>query len=158
MRYSPARDEEDAPLTPEPGSGHRKNGPARRGRRSPAGKRRRVLTVGAAIVAVLAIVAGVTLYNKASDQHSTSAAPLPVHLPATPESYLGVYTNSAPSSYSGVTAFTSATGTKPDVVMYYSGWYVPFPSGFATTVANHGAAPLVQMNPSSISLAKIAAG
>jgi mannan endo-1,4-beta-mannosidase len=158
MRYSPARDEEDAPLTPEPGSGHRKNGSARRGSRRPAGKRRRMLTVGAAIVAVLAIVAGVTLYNKASDQHSTSAAPLPVHLPAIPESYLGVYTNTAPSSYRGVTAFTSATGTKPDVVMYYSGWYVPFPSGFATTVADHGAAPLVQMNPSGISLAKIAAG
>ena len=41
-----------------------------------------------------------------------------------------------PYSYAGVTAFTSATGAKPDVVMYYSGWYVPFPTGFATTAAN----------------------
>ena len=31
--------------------------------------------------------------------------------------------------------------------MYYSGWYVPFPVGFANTAANHGAVPLVQMDP-----------
>ena len=34
--------------------------------------------------------------------------------------------------------------------MYYSGWYVPFPTGFAKTIANNGAVPLVQMDPDGI--------
>ncbi len=42
--------------------------------------------------------------------------------------------------------------------MYYSGWFVPFPVGFATTAAKNGAVPLVQMDPDGISVAKIAAG
>ena len=42
--------------------------------------------------------------------------------------------------------------------MYYSGWYVPFPTGFAKTVANHGAVPLVQMDPDGINIAHIASG
>jgi hypothetical protein len=116
-----------------------------------------MLTAGAAIVAAAAIAAGVSLYNKAAD-HPAPIGPLPVHLPTTPESYLGVYTNGAPASYSGVTAFTSAIGARPDVVMYYSGWFVPFPAAFATTVASNGAVPLVQMNPDRISVAGIAAG
>jgi mannan endo-1,4-beta-mannosidase len=110
-----------------------------------------------AIVAAAAIVAGVSLYNKTAD-HAAPTGPLPVHLSTTPESYLGVYTNQAPASYRGVTAFTSATGARPDVVMYYSGWFVPFPTAFATTVASNGAVPLVQMNPTKISVAGIAAG
>ena len=42
--------------------------------------------------------------------------------------------------------------------MYYSGWYVPFPVGFANTAANHGAVPLVQMDPDGIKIAEIASG
>jgi hypothetical protein len=42
--------------------------------------------------------------------------------------------------------------------MYYSGWFVPFPKGFAATAANGGAVPLVQMDPDGVSLARIAAG
>ena len=116
-----------------------------------------MLTAGAAIVAAAAIAAGVSLYNKAAD-HPAAVGPLPVHLPTTPESYLGVYTNGAPTSYGGVSSFTSATGARPDVVMYYSGWFVPFPTAFATTVASNGAVPLVQMNPDRINVAEIAAG
>ena len=37
--------------------------------------------------------------------------------------------------------------------MYYSGWFEPFPAGFATTVANDGAVPLVQMDPERVSVA-----
>ena len=117
------------------------------------GKLRWIALAGVAIV-IAAVTAGVSLSGRSSDR----TGPLPVDLPTTPQSYLGVYASGTPASYDGVTAFANATGAKPDVVMYYSGWYVPFPSGFATTVADHGAAPLVQMNPSSISLAKIAAG
>jgi mannan endo-1,4-beta-mannosidase len=150
MRYPPAHEEDDAHLTLQPWPGRKQN--ADRSRR-----RRRMLTAAVAIVAAAAIVAGVSLYNKTAD-HAAPTGPLPVHLSTTPESYLGVYTNQAPASYRGVTAFTSATGARPDVVMYYSGWFVPFPTAFATTVASNGAVPLVQMNPTKISVAGIAAG
>jgi mannan endo-1,4-beta-mannosidase len=123
--------------------------------------RRPIVTAGVAIIAAAAIAAGVSLYNKSADTHTIG--PLPVDLPTTPQSYVGVYVAGTPASYAGVTAFTTATGTRPDVVMYYSGWYVPFPASFATTVANNGAVPLVQMDPDGrpgvkISVAGIAAG
>jgi mannan endo-1,4-beta-mannosidase len=122
-------------------------------RRTPA-RPRRLLTTGVAVVAAAAIAAGVILFNKSADP----GGPLPVHLPPSPGSYLGVFTDGVPDSYTGVSAFTKATGTKPDVIMYYSGWYVPFPVRFATTVADNGAAPLVQMDPDGISVAAIAHG
>jgi hypothetical protein len=57
-----------------------------------------------------------------------------------------------------VTAFTTTTAIKPRLVVYYSGWFEPFEASFATTVAEHGAVPLVQINPTDISLASIASG
>jgi hypothetical protein len=117
-------------------------------------KRRRIVTTGAAIIAAVAIAVGVSLYNKSADP----TGPLPVHLPPSSASYLGVYTEGTPASYTPVTAFASATGAKPDIVMYYSGWFVPFPVGFATTVARNGAAPLVQMDPDGIKIAEISSG
>jgi mannan endo-1,4-beta-mannosidase len=119
------------------------------------GGTRRTVTTIAAIVAAAAIAAGVVLYNRASDHHG---GPLPVNLPPATASYFGVFTKGLPASYSGVTAFTNATGAKPDVIMYYSGWYMPFPVSFATTTANNGAVPLVQMDPDNVSVAAIAAG
>jgi mannan endo-1,4-beta-mannosidase len=118
-------------------------------------KPRRLLTTAVAILAVAGIAAGVILYNKAEDP---AGGPLPVHLPTATSSYLGVFANGVPDSYGGVTAFTKTTGAKPDVVMYYSGWYVPFPAKFAATVASEDAAPLVQMDPDNVSVAAIASG
>ena len=57
-----------------------------------------------------------------------------------------------------MTAFANATGARPDVLMYYSGWFERFQAGFATTAANDGAVPLVQMDPTGVSVAAIAAG
>ena len=108
----------------------------------------------AAVAIIIAAVAGVSLYHRSADR----TGPLPVDLPTTPQSYLGVYAAGTPASYNGVTAFANATGARPDVVMYYSGWFVPFPTAFATTVASNGAVPLVQMDPDGISVAGIAAG
>jgi mannan endo-1,4-beta-mannosidase len=122
----------------------------RGGRRKP----RRIVTTGAAVIAVIAIAAGVILYNKSSD----STGPLPVRLPPDTASYLGVFARGAPSTYGGVTAFASATGSRPDIAMYYSGWYVPFPGRFAAAAASNGVVPLVQMDPDGISLAAIASG
>jgi mannan endo-1,4-beta-mannosidase len=79
-------------------------------------------------------------------------------LPTTPGSYLGVYADGVPDSYAGVTAFTKATGVKPRLVVYYSGWFEPFQASFAATAATNGAVPLVQMDPTNISVAAIANG
>jgi Glycosyl hydrolase family 26 len=129
------------------------------GRRRRARRRQRrsgrIVTSAVAILAAAAIAAGVILYNKSTDP---SIGPLPVHLPTATNSYLGVFVNGVPDSYGGVTAFTKATGVRPDIVMYYSGWYEPFPRKFATTAADKGAVPLVQMDPKKIAVAAIASG
>lgn len=107
-----------------------------------------------AVVAAAAIAAALVVYNRSADH----TGPLPVDLPTTPQSYLGVYTDTFPASYAGLTAFAQATGSNPDLLMYYSGWFVPFPSRFAQRAASNGAVPLVQMDPDGISLAAIASG
>jgi mannan endo-1,4-beta-mannosidase len=118
------------------------------------GKSRRNLTTGAAIVAAAVIAAAVILYNRASDPKG----PLPVNLPTTAGSYLGVYTNGVPASYGGVQAFDRTIHASPDVVMYYNGWFEPFNTRFATAAADDGAVPLVQLDPTRASVAAIASG
>lgn len=117
-------------------------------------RRRKILTTGGALITVAAIALGISLYNNSAG----NSGPLPVNLPPASGSYLGVYAKGVPGSYSAVTAFSGSTGITPDIVMYYSGWFVPFPASFANTAANRGAVPLVQMDPDSISDAAIASG
>ena len=154
MNRPPHRQEEDVSLmsmSPQP---HRKRGIMRHDSGSKPRKRRRIVTTAAAIIAAAAIALGIVVFNGSSGP----SGPLPVHLPPAAGSYLGVYADGVPASYAEVSAFATATGAKPDVVMYYSGWYVPFPVDFATTVARNGAVPLVQMNPAGIKVAEIASG
>jgi mannan endo-1,4-beta-mannosidase len=146
------RQEEDVTLMPLQIS--RKNGVTRHGNGNRPRKRRRMVTTGAAILAVAAIAIGIFVFNESSER----TGPLPVHLPPASASYLGLYARGVPASYAPVTEFTNATGSRPDLVMYYSGWYVPFPTDFATMTANHGAVPLVQMDPDNIKVAQIASG
>ena len=113
-----------------------------------------IIMVAVVIIAAVALAGGYILHKRSSGH----TGPLPVQLPATAGAYLGVYTKGLPDSYSGVSAFKSATQATPNMVMYYSGWYVPFPVQFATTVANNGAVPLVQMDPDKISVASIISG
>ena len=70
--------------------------------------------------------------------------------------YIGLYERG--TSYAGVNAFTTATGVRPDVLVTYSSWLEPFQTSFATTAAEHGAVPLVQINPFGVSVAAIASG
>jgi mannan endo-1,4-beta-mannosidase len=79
-------------------------------------------------------------------------------LPVTRRFYLGVYVPGVPRSYNGLTLFTKATGVRPNLVSYYSGWMEPFSSSFAALAAEHDAVPLVQINPSGVSVAAIASG
>ena len=75
-----------------------------------------------------------------------------------PGSYIGLYSEGVPGSYGGITAFTATTGVKPALVPYYSGWLEPFQTSFAAAAAKQGAVPLVQIDPSGISVAAIASG
>ena len=110
--------------------------------------------------AVIALAA--TYAVRVELQRAHVAHPHPSHrvttLPVRPGSYIGVYESGAPSSYAGITRFTAKTGIKPRLVVYYSGWFEPFKAAFATTVAEHGAVPLIQINPTGINLASIASG
>jgi mannan endo-1,4-beta-mannosidase len=122
--------------------------------------RARFAAVTAALSALTAIVLAFVTMGVGSARHGTHLPHrgIPVGLRTTPESYLGVYTEGTPLSYSGVTAFTKATGVRPRLVVYYSGWWEPFQTSFAITAAEHGAVPLVQIDPTNISLAAITSG
>ncbi|HXZ72785.1 MAG TPA: glycosyl hydrolase [Streptosporangiaceae bacterium] len=124
-------------------------------RRKPRQRKPLRAVMAVAVVIVLAAVAVALLRHKPAAQ---AVPPPPGTLPHTPETYLGVYAANVPMSYTGVTQFTTDTGVKPDVVLYYSGWYERFRTPFATAAAAHGAVPLVQMEPRNVSLAAIAEG
>jgi mannan endo-1,4-beta-mannosidase len=100
-----------------------------------------------------AITVAATLHPARSPMRPWAPAPLPT----TPASYLGVYVDGVPASYAGVTSFTGATGVRPNVVSYYSGWMEPFQKSFAVAATARGAVPLVQIDPTDISLHEIAA-
>ncbi len=82
------------------------------------------------------------------------------HTPAGPPplSYLGVYEPASPGSYSSVQQFSRLIGHRPQLADYYSSWWEPFQSAFARAAHANNAVPMVQIEPSGISLAAIAAG
>ena len=116
----------------------------RRGKRPTA----RWLIAVLSVILVIGVVVPVILRTR-STQPADSGQPIP---------YLGVYERSAPLSYAGVASFTATTRVRPDLVMYYSSWLESFQASFAATAYEHGATPVVQLNPSNVSLAAIAAG
>ncbi len=71
---------------------------------------------------------------------------------------LGIFEPGAPQSYTPVAHFSSVSGVRPNLAVYYSGWYEPFRAGFAADAARNGAVTLVQIDPTGISLAAIVAG
>jgi glycosyl hydrolase family 26 len=107
----------------------------------------------AAVAAVLISLHGGSAHEPSADPARASAAPL--HAPG---AYIGIYARGAPQSYTGISAFTAATGVRPGVVVYYSGWKEPFQAHFARTVVAHNGVPLVQMEPTGINVAAIASG
>jgi mannan endo-1,4-beta-mannosidase len=139
----------------------------------PPGPRRRTRAVViAGCVAVVAAVVAVGVarvsgpIGPVSPSSASSAPPIgtfsrhPVRitLPAQPASYLGVFVKGIPGSYGPVTALTANTGVRPNVTLYYSGWYEKFRSAFAVQAVDNGAVPFIQLEPSGISLAAIASG
>jgi Glycosyl hydrolase family 26 len=140
-----------------PRNSHRKqrSDPRRRGWMRPA----RVVTVWAVVVtaAVIAVIAGFYV-TSVGGRPDASAGPPSAAVHHRPGSYLGVYTAGVPQSYAGVRAFTATTGVRPRVVVYYSGWLEPFQVRFAAMAARHDAVPIVQIDPTDISLTAIASG
>jgi mannan endo-1,4-beta-mannosidase len=118
---------------------------------------RKAVTIAAGVVVLIAVA--FATYDFTGLRHSGPSHPRdPFALPASPDSYIGLYLRGVPESYAGVKAFANTTGVKPGVVVYYSGWLEPFQTSFATTTANDGAVPLVQINPVNVSIAAIASG
>jgi mannan endo-1,4-beta-mannosidase len=136
---------------PKPGlraqwGGHRG---ARRARKR-AGPVTRVAAITAvAVVAAIAAVAIMLLVPGRS-------AVMQSHSPTV--RYLGVYEQDAIRSYAAVDRFAHAIGRQPNLVSYYSAWLEPFQVSFAMSAAQHGAVPLVQINPTHVSLTAIASG
>jgi hypothetical protein len=111
--------------------------------------RSRLATLAATVIAAGAVLFAVTRLISSS---STGA------LPTDQASYLGVYESGALQSYQPVADFSKAAGTPPNLVGYYSGWQERFQVSFAETVRSHGAATLLQWDPTDTSVSKIAAG
>jgi Glycosyl hydrolase family 26 len=130
----------------------------RRRLRIPVRRSRRRLAAVIVVTSALAVIVSAFAVQGAR-QARQAVHPPQGHaaLPATPGSYLGVAASGVPESYAGVTAFTNTTGVRPRLVVYYSGWLEPFQTNFALTAAKHGSVPLVQIDPTDISLVAIAA-
>lgn len=110
----------------------------------------------AAIFATVGLAAAVAVGVLA-----TMALPQPrqgATLPTTPDSYLGVYIDGFPRSYSVVDSFAAPTGITPNLALYYIGWGEHFQAGFARQAARRGAIPLIQIDPENVKVADIAAG
>jgi hypothetical protein len=110
----------------------------------------------ASIAGIAAVVLAVALLRVSGVLGGTQVAAAPAQ--QQPLRYLGVYEPGVPSSYSGVEEFAHDVGRQPNLVSYYSGWDEAFQKSFAETAASHKATTLVQVDPTNISLAKIAAG
>ena len=120
--------------------------------------RARLTVITVAALAVIACALAVLSAGRASQAGPAPAPSARAGLPATPGSYLGVYSPASPASYAGVTSFATATGVRPKLVVYYSGWSEPFQAGFAATAARHGSVPMVQIDPTGVSMSAIASG
>ena len=120
----------------------------------------RLVTLIAAVVALISVIFVFVVLGSENAKQTIRSPHRAEHagLPTTPGSYLGVYATGVPMSYAGITAFTIATGVRPRLVVYYSGWFEPFQASFAASANTHGAVPLVQIDPTKISLTAIASG
>ncbi len=118
--------------------------------RRPAGS---VLAPWLAVAAAAVIAAGGAIVLSQPRRAQPTAA-----LPTAPASYLGLFEPHAPASYAGLASFARATGVSPNIVSYYSGWLEPFMTRFAISASKHDAVPLVQIDPTGVSIAAIASG
>jgi hypothetical protein len=112
-----------------------------------------------AILAAVVIAAAAVAFA-VSRLVSPSSHPRDPHasLPTGQASYLGVYEKGPPHTYRPVAEFAKVIGQQPNLIGYYSGWGEPFQTSFAETAHGHGAATIVQMDPTYASISLITAG
>jgi mannan endo-1,4-beta-mannosidase len=110
--------------------------------------------IAAVVVAVAAVAAVIIRFGPSGADPSRTQATLST----APASYLGVYETGPPLTYQPVSVFTKAAGRQPNLVGYYSGWKEHFQVPFGQTVSGHGAATIVQWDPTNASITKIADG
>jgi serine/threonine protein kinase len=117
--------------------------------------RSRLVALAAMLIAAVSVVLAVSQpIIPAMTQHTPPPhASLPPRLVA----YLGVYVSGQPS-YQPVANFGKAVGRQPNLAGYASNWGKPFAASFSRTLWTHGITPLVQIDPSDVSLAGIADG
>jgi hypothetical protein len=136
------------------GGGEKKGTPAQR-----SWQRWLAPAASAVLVAAVITASAVTFtgsrFASSSPGHPPAAHPA---LPSSPLSYLGVYAAGSPPGYKPIADFAHAAGRQPNLVGYFSGWAEPFPTSYAQTIRNHGAALIVQIDPRYASVAGIAAG
>lgn len=118
-------------------------------------KSRLVLVVAVVVLAAAAVVFAITRLTASSH---TGLGVAHASLPPRAAGYLGVYTAGAPSGYDPVATFAQAAGKRPNIIGYFSGWAEPFDTSFARQVHSHGAATIVQIDPTFASITAIAAG
>jgi hypothetical protein len=106
------------------------------------------------VALVIAAAAALFTISRFVSFSSGSAGPLST----APASYLGVYESGVLNTYQPVTDFTKVAGKQPNLVGYYSGWGEPFQTSFAETVREHGAATIMQWDPTLAPVTKIADG
>jgi mannan endo-1,4-beta-mannosidase len=75
-----------------------------------------------------------------------------------PASYLGVYETGSPPAYQPIAGFARASGQRPNLAGYFSGWAQPFAGSYAKMIRGRGLIPFVQIDPSYASVPAIAAG
>jgi hypothetical protein len=117
--------------------------------------RSRLVLVLAVAIAVIAVAVTITRLRSSPRQAAPAAH---LSLPPRPASYLGVYAAGDPSGYAPITKFAQTAGRQPNIAGYFSGWAEPFATPFAQTARDHGAATIVQIDPTYASIAAIAAG
>ena len=122
-------------------------------RRSWARRHASLVTCVTVVIVLTLAVVGVKVFRPSPGALGPSAP-----APTAPIRYLGVHEPDAPKSYADIDQFAQNVGRQPNIVSYYSGWGEPFQKAFAQTAFSRGATTIVFMDPTNISLAKIAAG
>jgi Glycosyl hydrolase family 26 len=110
------------------------------------------------IAAAAALATAISTVTPAAAGHPKPPPAAEARLPRV-KHWLGVREPGQPSSWDGYEAFVTATGTHPQIVLYYSAWFEPFQTRFAQQARARGATVLVQMQPwGGGNLARIASG
>jgi len=108
----------------------------------------------AVVVVVAAVAYAIIRFAPSPSGPAAAHASLPTSL----ASYLGVYEHGPPHNYQPVADFARVAGRQPNLVGYYSGWPERFATKFADTVHSHGGVTILQMDPTNVAVAAIAAG